>query len=100
MGCLGCFYGVPTRQEAIDATGKVRQVQSVASRYFCGHITCIPDVGEGPPDRSPVDVAFAKVSPKKPAVCAIQLEVLQVHLDDAAPENADPILRKPVKHDV
>src|SRR2546421_9131382 len=48
----------------------------------------------------PVDVPLADVLPRKPAVAAIEVEVLQVNLDNARPQGADPVLRERIDDDV
>ena len=80
--------------------GYVLDVRGIASAYFCGDVPLVLDFGERAAHVGPINLAVADVLPLEFAVRAIELEVLQVHFDDARAERADPVLRIAVEDDV
>src|SRR5438445_12074573 len=87
------------REETVEPGDHVLEVRGVAAVDLRPPPAVVADVAESPPDLDPVDVALAQVLPVEAAVGAVELEVLQVHLDDTRTEGADPVLRVAVEHD-
>src|SRR5262249_9820134 len=88
------------REEAIDALRDVREIRRVSGGHLCRDVPAVMDVVERAPDFGPVDGSLADPLPREFAVRPGEVEVLQVHLEDAVGERADPVLRERIEDDV
>src|SRR6266481_2801268 len=96
--CLLASALGPAYNQAVDAAADVAQVGFVAAVEFANGAAGVPDFAKGLADGFPVHIAITEVHPFVAIFFA--LEVFQVHLDDALPQRASPVLRISVKHHI
>jgi hypothetical protein len=82
------------RDEPIDALREIRQVRFVATLDLRRDIAGVLDIRQRAAHFEPVDVPFADVPPEELPLAPLEREVLQVDLDDARAERADPESQK------
>src|SRR5262245_234948 len=90
VACLWVFCGAAAGQEPVHPGRQVPEIGGVPGGHFGRDVTGVADGGQGPPDVQPVDVSVAQVLPGESPVWTVELEVLQVDLDDARAERANP----------
>ena len=92
------------RQDEGEAAAHLLEVGRVSGMEFEGGGALVADVFERRVDGGPVDLALAGIDPAGGGgaglLVALEGEVLDVELDDALAEGANPILRVAVEDDV
>src|SRR5881296_3944221 len=87
---LVCSQG-PAQHQPVHAWAHVSEVSLVALFEFSNGAPRVADFTKGLTHSLPVHVAITEVHPLVSILLA--LEVLQVDLDDALPQSANPVLR-------
>src|SRR6266851_5889087 len=98
---MKCFFPDPlglSQHQAVDAAADVPEVGLVPAIELANRAARVINFAKGFANGPPVDVAITEIHPLVAILFA--LEVLQVDLDNALPQRANPILWVAVKHHV